>query len=165
MAKERDAGAEHRLLQARARRHPQAAVVHEGAAPALGPIHVVRHWVVGDGPHDLAIALQGDVDREVRDCVQEVGRPVERVDDPGVGLVGALDHAPLFSEEAVAGPRPGQFLEDRLLGLQVRRRDEVRRPLLGDLQLGHFAEVPRQPPRRLARGVGHHLDQRRRRGH
>src|SRR3546814_2843388 len=31
---------------------------------------------------DLAVALDGDRDREIGDAVQEVGRAVERIDDP-----------------------------------------------------------------------------------
>ncbi len=95
----------------------------------------------------------------MRHGVQEVGGAVERVDDPGVGLVGALDHAALFAEEAVAGPRLQQFLEQRLFGLEVGGADIVGRALLGHLQFGHLAEVARQGAAGLAGGVGHHLDQ------
>ncbi len=76
---------------------PEAPVVDVGAAAPLGPEHVAGNGVVGHRRHHLPLALQGDVDGEVWDGVQEVGRPVERIDDEGVGLVGALDHAPLLA--------------------------------------------------------------------
>ncbi len=90
--------------------------------------------------------------------MQEVGGAVERIDDEGVGLVGALDQAPLLGQEAVARPRLAQHLVERLLGLEVGGGDVIGRALLGDLQLGDLAEIARQPARGLARGFDHHLD-------
>jgi len=45
----------------------------------------------------------------LRNAVQEVGGAVERIDDPGVRFVGAFAAAAFLAEEAVAGPRLGQF--------------------------------------------------------
>ena len=60
--------------------------------------------------------------------MQEVGGAVERIDDPAVGLVGALDRAPLLHQEAVAGPGLRQLPEHRLLGAVVGGGDEVAGP-------------------------------------
>src|SRR3546814_5951866 len=53
---------------------------------------------------DLAVALDGDRDREIGDAVQEVGRAVERIDDPAraglrAGRLAALLHQEARSEE------------------------------------------------------------------
>ena len=56
-----------------------------------------------------ALALQADRDRELRNAVQEVGGAVERIDDPGVGLVGALAIAAFLADEAVTRPRLGEI--------------------------------------------------------
>ena len=66
-------------------------------------------------------------------AVQEVGRAVQGIDDPGVGLVGPLDQAAFLAEEAIAWPGLAEQLQDHLLGLEVGGADEVGRPLLGDL--------------------------------
>jgi hypothetical protein len=41
----------------------------------------------------------------LRDAVQEVGGAVERIDDPGVGLVGAGALPAFLAEKSVTGPR------------------------------------------------------------
>lgn len=89
--------------------------------------------------------------------MQEVGGAVQRIDDPGVGLVGALDHAALLAQEAVAGAGLFEDFEDHLLGLVVGGGDEVGGTFLGDLQLGDLAEVASQAPSGLAGGVDHHV--------
>ncbi len=97
--------------------------------------------------------------------MQEVGGAVQGVDDPAVGLVGALDQAALLAQEAVAGAGLGQFLEQGLLSLDVGGGDEVGGALLGDLKFAHLAEIARQAPRGLAGRVDHHLEQGGGRGH
>ncbi len=61
--------------------------------------------------------------------MQEVGRPIERIDDPAMRLVGADDFAALFHQEAVAGARLRQLLENNVLGLVIGGRNEIRRTL------------------------------------
>ena len=78
---------------------------------------------------DLALALEGDRDGEVRQAVQEVGGAVERVDDPAVALVGAFDGAALLHDEAVAGPRLRQLLAQDLLRLAVGAETKSPGPL------------------------------------
>ena len=88
-----------------ARGDAQAPVVEEGALAALGGEQLVVGRIVDQAGDDRALALERDRDREVRDAVQEVGGAVERIDDPGVGLVGAFARAAFLAEEAVARAR------------------------------------------------------------
>jgi len=94
-----------------------------------------------------------------RHGVHEVGGAVDRVDDPGVRLVGALDHAALFAQEAVAGAGLQQQFEQGLFRLDVGGGDEVAGALAGHLQLGHLAEIPKHRAGGLADGVHHDLEQ------
>ncbi len=55
----------------------------------------------------------------------KIGGAVERIDDPAMGLVGALDGAALLHQKAVAGTRLGELLEQGLLGLDVGGGDEI----------------------------------------
>src|SRR5436853_604365 len=64
---ERDAGADQRLAQLAARRHPEAAVVEIGAGALLGPEHLVPGRLVDDAGDDLTVAFEADRDREMRD--------------------------------------------------------------------------------------------------
>ena len=89
--------------------------------------------------------------------MQEVGGAVERIDAPAVALVGALDQAALFAQEAVAGPRLVQRLEDHLLGLDVGGADEIGQALLGDLQLAELAEIAGETLAGLAGRLDHHI--------
>ena len=73
--------------------------------------------------------LDRDRDAPLRDPEEEVGRPVERVDDPAqparAGRVRAL-----LAEHAVVGPRGQQRLADQLLGGDVGGGDEIGRAAL-----------------------------------
>ena len=106
-----------------------------------------------------ALALERDRDGELRNAVQEIGGAVERIDDPGVGLVGALALAAFLAEKAVAGPRLGQFGIQRLLGAAVGGGDEIGRALERDLQVLDLAEVALERARGLARGGDHDVEQ------
>ena len=152
-------------LMSPAARHAQAAVVDPGAGAFLGHEHLVLDRVVDHARHDLALVLQGDRDRPVRQAVQEVDRAVERIDDPAAGRVLALHLGALLAEPAVGRARLGQFVADDLLGLEVGAADEVARALGGDLQVLDLAEIAQEAARRLAgrldhdvhvgRGLGH----------
>ena len=131
----------------------QPLVVEEGALAALGDEQLVGDRIVDQAGDDRALALERDRDRELRDAVQEVGGAVERIDDPGVGLVGALVPAAFLAEEAVARPRLGKFVAQRLLGAAVGGGDEIGRALERDLQLLDLAEVALQRARGLAGGA------------
>ena len=65
------------------------------------------------------------------DAVKEVGRAIERVDDPArLGGI-ALDLAAFLEQHAPVGPGVAKLLDDRLLGALVGHRDEVRRAPCG----------------------------------
>ena len=125
LAEMRDAAADQRFRQLVAAGDAQTPVVEVGALSPLGDEHVVDGGIVDDTGDDLPLPHQGDRDAEDRDAVEKIGGAVERIDVPGVALVGALDRAALFHHEAVARPRLGQFLEDDLLGLLVGQGDEI----------------------------------------
>ena len=91
--------------------------------------------------------------------MQEIGGAVERIDDPGVGRVGAVVAAAFLAEEAVAGPRLGQLGAQRLLGLAVGGGDEIARALERHLEVLDLAEVALERARGLARGGDHHIDE------
>ena len=92
--------------------------------------------------------------------MEEVGGAVERIDDPAMLVVVALDRAALFHQEAVAGARLRQFGEDDVLGLAVGLADIVAGALQRDLQILHLAEVARQRPAGLHGGLHHDIDDR-----
>ena len=91
--------------------------------------------------------------------MQEVGGAVERIDNPGVGLVGALVAAAFLAEEAVARPRLQQFRAQDLLGAVIGGRDEIRRTLERHLQVLDLAEVALEAAAGLARGGFHDVQQ------
>jgi hypothetical protein len=95
----------------------------------------------------------------MRDAVEEIGRPIERVDHPA-RLVGvALDRPAFLEQHAPVQPRIAQLLDDRLLGALVGHRHEICGALATNLQLFNFAEVAAQARRRLAGRALHDGDQ------
>src|SRR5262249_27047284 len=90
---------------------------------------------------DLVLAQKRDRDRKDGEAMQEIGCPVERIDDPGVTLVGPADLAAFFEDKAIAGPCLAQSVNEDFLGPAVGRRDEIARPLDRDLEIFQFAEV------------------------
>ena len=131
------------------RRDPEAAAVVEiGALAPLGGEGLLIGRIVDQPGHELAVAFERDRDGEDRDAVQEIRGAVERIDDPAMGAVGAFDFAALLHQEAIAGPRAGQLLEQDLLGAVVGGADEIRWALERDLQLLDLAEIAREAARR-----------------
>ena len=128
-AEMRQAAGDHGIGQALARRHAQPLVVEERALAALGDVKLVGDRIVDHAGDDRARALQPDRDGELRDAVQEIGGAVERIDDPGVGRVGAGVAAAFLAEEAVAGTRLGQFGFERFFGLRSAAVTKLPGPL------------------------------------
>ena len=141
-----------------ARGDAQALVFQPRALVLLGPEHLVAHRVEHDAGAQLAIALERDRDREVRDAVQEVERAVERIDDEAVRLVRALHLAAFLEQEAVARPRLLEALADDLFGLLVGGGDEVGGTLARDLQVLDLAEIADEAAPGGARGIHHDGD-------
>ncbi len=147
---------EERLRQLDAPRHAQATVAAERPLPFLGNEHVVVRRVVNDAGHDLPLALERDRNGELRNRMQKIGRRVERIDMPGVTLVGAFDAAALLHDKAVAWTRLGEFRVEALLGPLIGKTDKIARPLHRHLQFADLAEIALQAPAGLDRGAGHH---------
>ena len=160
MAEKGHAAADQGFGQALACRHAQAAVVHEGAAALFGGVKFVPCRVEDHAGDDLPVALQRDRDGEDRDAVQEVGRAVERIDDPAMLGVLAFDLAALLHQEAPVRAGARQFIEDDLLGPPVGIGDEVGRALHRDLEVLHLAEVAGKRATGLGGGLRHHVEQR-----
>ena len=138
----------------------KAAVVHEGAAAALGRIELVHRRIVDDAGDQLPLAFQRDRDGEDRDAVQEIGGAVERVDDPAMLVVVAGHGAALFHQEGVAGPGTRKLGVDDFFGLAVGLADVVARALQRDLQVLHLAEVAGQRTAGLRGGLHHDVEDR-----
>ena len=81
-AQEGDAGGQQRVGQPPAARYPHAAVADKGALSLFGPEDFILDGIVDDAGDHLAAALQRDRHREMRQAVQEIRGPVQRVDDP-----------------------------------------------------------------------------------
>jgi len=82
------ARADQRALESALLAHPDAPPVELGAGAARGREQLAAQGVEHDGDLDAALVFAGDGHGELRKAVQEVGGPVERVDDPDV-LVAA----------------------------------------------------------------------------
>jgi hypothetical protein len=123
---ERKAGADQRVGHPRPLRDAQALVVEEGAAPLRREEEVVSRRVVDDRLLDLVAKGEADRDRVRRQAVDEIGRAVERVDDPDVLAVArAARAARLLGEDAVARVGREQDVDDRRLGGVIDLGDEV----------------------------------------
>src|SRR5208282_2915997 len=104
----------------------------------------------------LPLALQRDRNREMRNRMQEVGRRVERIDMPGVTLVGAFDAPALLHHEPVAWTRLGEICEKRLLRPLVGEADEIAWSLHRHLQFADLAEIALQAASGPDHGAGHY---------
>ncbi len=144
-----EADAEEHLVQPRLLADPHALAVVEGPLAPDGGVPVLGRGVDDDPADRFPRAVVRDRDPEMRDLVQEVVRPVERVHDPemlglGVPLMRFL------AEHVMVGKVPPDHRDDRLLGLDVGIRDEV-----GDVLAPHgdpFAEI-RSEDRAAARAA------------
>ncbi len=100
------AAADHAVRQHLAGADADAAIVEEGAATLFRRVEFIGRRVEDYAGDDLAIALQRDRDGKLRDAVQEVCRAVERIDDPAMRAIGALDLFAFLAEEAISWPVP-----------------------------------------------------------
>jgi len=159
-AEERNTGGDDSGAEFAARRDAQAAVVEPGALAFLGGEHLVTNGVEDEAGDEVALALQTDRNRKMRNAVNEVRGAVDRIDEPAVRLVEAFDHAAFFHDEAIVRTGARQFIAQRSFDAQVGLRDEVGRTLLRCLQMFDLAEIADQHLGRLAGGCGHHVHQR-----
>jgi hypothetical protein len=84
------AGTDQGGFQFQALADPDAAVVEEGAAALAGGEHLVAQRVIDHRLGDLPAVGEGNRDRVLGKSVDEIGRAVERVDDPLILAAAAL---------------------------------------------------------------------------
>ncbi len=112
----RNAGADQRFVEVAARRHPQAAVVEPAAAALFGPEGLVGQRLVDQRMGDFGLPvglllLDRDRDGEVRDAVEEIGGPIQRIDDEArLGRI-AGDLAAFLEQEVPVRTRGLEFAE------------------------------------------------------
>ena len=155
----RQAAGDHAFIELPAPGDAQPLVVEEGALAALGDVEFVVGGIVDHAGDDGALALQADRDREMRNAVQKIGSAVERIDDPGVALVGAFAGAAFLADKTVARPRLGEVRVEHFLGALVRQRDEIGRSLQRHLQVLDLAEIALEAASRAPRGLDHDVDE------
>ena len=67
--------------------HAQPPVVEKRSGTTLGGVELVQNWTVDNCGDKLAFALQRHRNREQGYSVQEIGGPVEWVDNPAIATV------------------------------------------------------------------------------
>jgi len=125
----------------------------------LGGEHLVGHRIVDQARDQDSFALERNGNGELRDAVQEIRGAVERIDDPGVRLVGAFAASTFLAQETVTRPCLGKFGVERFFGAAVGGRDEIGRTLERDLQVLDLAEIALERARRLAGGGNHDVEE------
>ena len=96
----------------------------------------------------------------MRNAVQEICCPVERVDNETVGFICAGNFARFFHQEAIAGTVAAQIFKDNFFRGFVGLGDKICRSFARDLQVLHLAKITQQRPRCLARRVLHDCHER-----
>src|SRR5262245_33819621 len=92
--------------------------------------------------------------------MQEICRPVERIDVPSVTFVCAADCPTFLQHKAIAGPGFAQSVNEDRLGLVIRGRDEISGPLHRNLKVFQFSEIALQTAPGLESCSNHHIHQR-----
>ena len=118
-------------------------------APAdRGGKTLVQRGVENGPDQDLAMMLQGQRHGIMGDSMHEIGRSVQRIDDPAIlGLAGGVAGKLIFLAEhgmVRKGLQNGRF--DDFLGGKIGLGDEVCRPFVLDAGLAN--PVPDRRPRR-----------------
>ena len=129
---ERKARADQRIRQTIQLADADAPLVQIRAAAARCGEEVVARRIVDDGLLHDALVRERDRHAVVREAVDEVGRAVERIDDP-LELRLAIRFAGFFGEDGVIGIGGVQRLDDGGFGRLVDFRHEVVVLFLADL--------------------------------
>ena len=127
------------------------------ARPALGREQFAAQWVEHDGDFGAAAMPAGDRDGKLREAVQEIGGPVERIDDPGVFVAALL--AAFLGQEAVRGVRLADGRDQDLLGRTVDFADEVIAALFADGQRADAIEASHDDFACAPRGADRDVEQ------
>ena len=89
---------------------------------------------------------------------EEIGRAVERVDDPGVLAIGAGNLAAFFHQKGIGRAGLLEFVKHDLFGPQVGLGNEVGRTLARDLEVFDLVEIARQRLAGLDGGADHDVE-------
>ena len=114
--------------------------IEEGALPLDGREHLVGDRIVERTADGGVAAAQRDRDRVVL-AVDEIGGAVDRIDQPAMLAIAAIDRREFFSRKAPVRVFADQHPADQLLRLLVGIRDEVRRTLDADLEIAEALEM------------------------
>ena len=90
--------------------------------------------------------------------MEKIRRPVQRVDDPAPRRIFTHGFAAFLHHQPIIGPRLLQLGAQNGFGLAVGFRDEIPRPLAGNLELFDLAEIADQRTRGLPRGAFHDIN-------
>src|SRR5690606_41500525 len=134
-----------------------SATTHISDLAALGYEHLVARRVIDDADDHFAIMGQRDRHTVEGEAMDEVRRPVNRVDNPYIlGLLRFLYRYPpceaLFAKEGMRREVGADQVADHLLGALVHLSDEIAVRLLV-LQLIEVAQLALDPLAGLGRGI------------
>src|SRR5277367_4073216 len=155
----RQSAGDHAFIELAPAGDTDALIVEEGALAAFGGIELVIGGIIDHAGNDGSFALKPDRDRKLRNAVQEVGSAVERIDNPGVGLVVAWARAAFLADKAVTGARLGEILVQHLFGALIGQADEVGRSFHRHLKVFDFAEVALEAAAGAARRLDHDVEE------
>src|SRR6266850_2274366 len=126
-----EAGRKERARKILATRDLKPRTIEKGPFPSNRSEQLLAEWIVDDSRDDVVSGGPSRArpgrrhrDREDRKPVDEVGRAVERVDDPADGAAG-IGGGRLLGEDAVVGVTGADRLHHRRLGFPVHGGDEV----------------------------------------
>jgi hypothetical protein len=141
LALERNTSGQNAITQGLASGDPQALVIVEGPTASLSPIEVIGDWIIDNASNQAPFPFQRNRDRQMRNGVDEIGRAIDGVDNPAIGLVGAFDHAALFTQKAIAGARFAQLFKQDFFSLEISSGYKIGRALFCQLQIFNFTEI------------------------
>ena len=133
-------GADQRVFHFLAAAHANLAVVERRAFAARCGEDILAHRIVDSGGFHAALDLHADRNAKLREAVQEIGRAVERVDDPdGIGFALC---AGFLGEDRVVGVVILDDFDDRVFCSTVGVTDEIVVSFLLDIELVELVEMP-----------------------
>src|SRR5262249_30833867 len=123
---------------------PYAHAVAEGAPAAFGCIELTAERIPDDGGGQRIAFAGRDRDAPERKARDEVGRPVEWIDDPLTRALRAGASSSLLRQKGVVGEALPDRGDDPFLALAIRVRHEIVLLLLLDRSVWEIAPVPQQ---------------------
>ena len=135
----REAGGDQRAFQAARLADAHAAILQVRTAAASGAEDLPAHRVVHHRVFQPALDLAGDRDGKDREAVQEVGRAIQRIDDPY--RVAVTARATFLGKEGMARVVALDDADDLCFGGLVDLGDEVVAALGRDLQGFHAVQA------------------------